>query len=57
MDGMNFIHDVVYNGLWYRNSDNVTHSWLTLATLCCLRRRNVCPVLATVASLKGRGEP
>jgi len=53
---LNFIHDVVYNGLWYRNSVNVTHSWLTLAILCCLRRRDVFPVLATVASSKGRGE-
>jgi len=44
-----WIHDGVYNGLLYINGDNVTYSWLTLAILCCLRRRYVCPVLATVA--------
>jgi len=29
-----------------------TETWLTLAILCCLGRRYVFPILATVASLK-----
>jgi len=33
-----------------------TETCLTLAILCCRRRRYVCTVLATVASSKGRGE-
>jgi len=52
---VNCIHDVVYNGLclWYRNSGNVTHSlWLYLLS----QKTIICPVLATVASSKGRGE-
>jgi len=39
----NFVE--IWCTVWKCNIYLFTHSWLTLAILCCLRRRYVCPVL------------